>query len=135
MPRRIDIELTSALSDGSWTWRAAGAREPKGTVESSLLPDGANVGDELKVEVEQGLDGIEILSIVKGREKSGRELLELLHVEEDFKSVIEKRAQRPNGDRRALDGNSVGRRYGKRSDGERSGCDRGGERGPRKPRF
>ena len=34
MPRRIDIELTSALADGSWTWRAAGAKVPKGTLDA-----------------------------------------------------------------------------------------------------
>ena len=52
MPRRIDIELTSSRPDGSWTWRAAGAREPKGVLDGSILPGGANVGDELKVEVD-----------------------------------------------------------------------------------
>ena len=57
MPRRIDIELTSALADSSWTWRAAGARVPKGVLDGGLLPDGAKVGDVLKVEVEQELDG------------------------------------------------------------------------------
>ncbi len=38
MPRRIDIELTSSRPDGSWTWRAAGAREPRGVVDASVLP-------------------------------------------------------------------------------------------------
>ena len=45
MPSRIDVELTSARPDGTWTWRAAGAREPKGVVEASVLPEGAKVGD------------------------------------------------------------------------------------------
>ena len=35
---RIDIELTSSRRDGSWTWRAAGAREPQGVVDASVLP-------------------------------------------------------------------------------------------------
>ena len=52
MPRRIDIELTSALGDGTWTWRAAGARQPRGTLDGAILPSGAKVGDELKVEIE-----------------------------------------------------------------------------------
>ena len=56
MSRRIDIELTSALADGSWTWRAAGARKPNGQMDGSLLPPGSAVGDILKVEVEQMLD-------------------------------------------------------------------------------
>jgi hypothetical protein len=53
MSRRIDIELTSALDDGSWTWRAAGAKQPKGVLDGTILPGGAKVGDEIKVEVEQ----------------------------------------------------------------------------------
>ena len=36
MPR-IDIELTSSRPDGTWTWRAAGARQPKGVVSASVL--------------------------------------------------------------------------------------------------
>jgi hypothetical protein len=50
MSRRIDIELTSALADGSWTWRAAGARKPNGVVDGTILPAGSTVGDVLKVE-------------------------------------------------------------------------------------
>ncbi len=70
MSRRIDIELTSSQSDGSWTWRAAGAREPKGTVpDPSSRPEPA-VGATLRVEVEQGLDGIEVLGVVGGRQRS-----------------------------------------------------------------
>src|SRR6478735_6656252 len=61
MPSRIDVELTSARADGTWTWRAAGAREPRGVVESSVLPDGAKVGDIFKVEATIALEGIEIL--------------------------------------------------------------------------
>ena len=35
-------------------------------------PTGSKVGDVLKVEMEQMLDGVEILSVVKGREKNER---------------------------------------------------------------
>jgi hypothetical protein len=102
MSRRIDIELTSALADGSWTWRAAGARNPRGTLDGSILPDGAGVGDELKVEIDQMLDGIEVLSVVKGREKAEPDLLELLPSEQPFEAVIETRAKRPRrGDKRS----------------------------------
>ena len=51
MSRRIEIELTSSREDGSWTWRAAGAREPRGTLESGILPASAKVGDVLRVEI------------------------------------------------------------------------------------
>jgi hypothetical protein len=63
MSRRIDIELTSKTGDGSWTWRAAGARQPKGVVEGSLVPESQEVGTVLRAEVENGLEGIEVLSL------------------------------------------------------------------------
>ena len=67
MSRRIDIELTSNRDDGSWTWRAAGAREPRGTLESEILPEGAAVGQVLHAEVEGHLDGISIVSVLPPR--------------------------------------------------------------------
>jgi hypothetical protein len=63
MSRRIDIELTSQTGDGSWTWRAAGARQPKGTVDGTLVPPGETVGAVLRADVDVGLEGIEILSL------------------------------------------------------------------------
>jgi hypothetical protein len=63
MSRGIDIELTSQSGDGSWTWRAAGARQPKGTVDAALVPPGEKVGSVLRAEVEIGLEGMEILSL------------------------------------------------------------------------
>jgi len=63
MSRGIDIELTSQTPEGSWTWRAAGARQPKGVVEGSLVPAGERVGSVLRADVEVGLDGIEILTL------------------------------------------------------------------------
>jgi hypothetical protein len=65
MSRRIDIELTSQTGDGSWTWRAAGARQPKGTVDASLVPPGEKVGTVLQATVDTGLEGIEILSLTQ----------------------------------------------------------------------
>jgi hypothetical protein len=63
MSRRIDIELTSQTGDGSWTWRAAGARQPKGIVDGALVPAGEKVGAVLRADVDVGLEGIEILSL------------------------------------------------------------------------
>ncbi len=63
MSRRIDIELTSQTGDGSWTWRAAGARQPKGTVEAALVPPGQSVGAVLQADVEVSLDGIEVIAL------------------------------------------------------------------------
>ena len=67
MSRRIDIELTSQMGDGSWTWRAAGARQPKGTVEAALVPPGEAVGAVLRADVEIGLEGIEILALTSAK--------------------------------------------------------------------
>ncbi|MEY2471747.1 MAG: hypothetical protein QOK28_1076 [Actinomycetota bacterium] len=70
MSRRIDIELTSARPDGSWTWRAAGAREPKGVLTDSLLPSGSKPGDVLRAEVEQEIDGIQVIAVLPPKSSS-----------------------------------------------------------------
>ena len=67
MSRRIDIELTSQMGDGSWTWRAAGARQPKGTVDASLVPPGEALGAVLRADIEVGLEGIEVLSLTSAK--------------------------------------------------------------------
>jgi hypothetical protein len=67
MSRRIDIELTSAREDGSWTWRAAGAREPRGTVDGTILPSGTEVGAVLRVEIEGHLDGLNVVAVVPAK--------------------------------------------------------------------
>jgi hypothetical protein len=64
MSRRIEIELTSSRDDGSWTWRAAGAREPRGALPGDLLPSGAKVGDVLRVDADFFVDGIEITAVL-----------------------------------------------------------------------
>jgi len=133
MSRRIDIELTSSRSDGTWTWRAAGAREPKGVVPTSLLPAGSKVGDVLKVEAESDLDGFTILAIVQGRTKTSK--FETIRIEVDhsnFKPVTETRA--PRDERRGRAGERSGDRRGDRPGprgGERRG--RAGERAGEKP--
>ncbi len=132
MSRRIDIELTSARGDGSWTWRAAGARKPNGVVDGGLLPSGAAVGDVLKVEVEQMLDGIEVQSVVKGREKAeDANVLELLPSDKPFEAVIETRARRDRGPRRdgrGRDGRDDRGRRGERRDRDGAADGRGDRR-------
>ena len=79
MSNRLDIELTSVRGDGSYTWRAAGARQPKGVIDAKVLADDAKVGDVLRVEAEVEIDGITILCVLPPKEKaapSGR--IELL---------------------------------------------------------
>ncbi|WP_419919402.1 hypothetical protein [Candidatus Poriferisocius sp.] len=69
MSRRIEIELTSRRSDGSWTWRAAGAREPKGDLPGDLLTFSVEVGDEVTAEAEFHMDGIEIIEVFASKQK------------------------------------------------------------------
>ena len=63
MSRRIEIELTSARPDGTWTWRAAGAREPKGVLDGGLLFEGAKAGHVVRAEADFEIDGITIISV------------------------------------------------------------------------
>src|SRR5438270_11056871 len=78
MSRRIEIELTSARPDGTWTWRAAGARQPKGVLDGGLLYEGAKAGDVLKAEAEFELEGIGITSVAapKGDARAAPETIE-----------------------------------------------------------
>jgi hypothetical protein len=88
MPRRIELELTSERPDGTWTWRAAGAREPRGEVEGSLLPGGVKVGDVLRVEADFTLDGITILSVLPPKgERAEPERIEILGPPREFTPV------------------------------------------------
>ena len=146
MPRRIDIELTSSRPDGSWTWRASGAREPRGVVDAAILPDAPKVGDEFKVEVEQEIDGITVLSIVSSRQKVDRDaVLELLPSEQPFEPVIQQRVDRDRTDRgdrpgdkrpaRRRDGDERGKGPGRGKGADRGkGPDRGDRRPERAPR-
>jgi hypothetical protein len=157
MPSRIDVELTSARPDGTWTWRAAGAREPKGIVESAVLPEGAKVGDVFRVEATIALDGIEIHSVVPTRaHRKEPDRLELLGAGGgDFQAVTtslvgrrdrgsrgpgDRRERRDRRDRKDGDPRSGGdgrpRREGAGTDGGRPRRDRpeGGERTERERR-
>lgn len=128
MSRRIEIELTSRREDGTWTWRAAGAREPKGVVASSMIPDGAKVADVLRAEVENDLDGTRVLSVATPKAKNERTgLLQILPSDKPFEPVTQQaaRRERRDGDRRPRRGPK----------GERQGDRRGGEDArERKPR-
>ena len=141
MSRRIDIELTSQTGDGSWTWRAAGARQPKGTVEATLVPAGEAVGAVLRADVEIGLEGIEILSLtaakparspektegrieVKGTPKRAPDVSVILAPGSDKR----RRDRDDDGERRDRRG---GNRRGPGPGGEGRSDERGGDRPPR----
>lgn len=132
MPRRIEIELTSRRDDGTWTWRAAGAREPKGVVDSALVPSDTKVNDVVRADVESDLDGTRVLSIVPPKTKTARTgLIELLPSNEKFEPVTQKLAKRsPSGGKNRRDSRGPGKRTG-------DGPDKSGPRKdrPRRPSF
>jgi len=132
----MEIELTSTRDDGQWTWRAAGARQPRGTVADVLVPAGTSVGDVLRVEVEQFMDGIEVTSVLVDRaERSEPETLEMLGSGHNEPLVTTKLAGR-RGRRRDEDGprGRGGRdRRPRRDDGEKRDTDKGSGRKDRQP--
>lgn len=126
MSRRIDIELTSA-SDDSWTWRAIGAREPKGLIAANLLPKGVKIGDEFRVEADFFVDGIEITLVlpVKGARKEP-DFLEVLGSGRDQGGVTTSLAPKGSGGRGGRDGERCGGRG--RGGRDNAGGGRGGRR-------
>ena len=111
MSRRLDIELTSTREDGTWTWRAAGAKVPKGVLESTLLPTSSKIGDVLKIEADFDIDGITVLSVVQQREKSQKGTLLQLISDKPFVGVTEKLTKKSRDDkpRRGKQGPSTDR--------------------------
>ena len=69
MSRRIEVELTSQRDDGTWTWRAAGAKQPKGSLDGTLLYDGASVGDVCRADADFEIDGIFVTSVLPPRDE------------------------------------------------------------------
>ena len=131
MARRLDIELTSDRGDGQWTWRAAGAKQPKGTLDGTLLPAGTSVGDVMKVEADADLDGLTVTTVFapKGARKEA-ETLEVLGSGRNEPLVTQVLA--PKGRGRGRDGDDRGRGRGRGRDGENRGRDRRGRDGERR---
>src|SRR3954468_10808373 len=114
MPR-IDIELTSSRPDGTWTWRAAGARQPKGVVAASILHEGAKVGDVVKAEADFDLDGINVTSVMAPKaKKGGPELLPIIGSgrEEELVTHSPLAPEREGGDRGRRGDRDRGDRFG-----------------------
>ena len=130
MSRRIEIELTSKREDGTWTWRAAGAQQPKGVVADAVVPAGATVKDVLRAEVETDLDGTRVLSITPPKQKAERTgLLQLLPSEKPFQPVTQQLKKKG--------GRDGDKRRGPRRDGDKPRGERreGGSDRPRRPFF
>ena len=138
MSRRLEVELTSKREDGSYTWRAAGARQPKGELDGALLYEGAAVGDVVRADAEFAVDGVLIVGVLppkQKKEQSGR--LEILGSGKNEGAVttqlVEKRGRRDGG--RGEGGRGRGRNEGRRGRGDnRNQGGRGGKDRPRKDR-
>ena len=139
MGRRIEVELTSARTDGTWTWRAAGAKQPKGVVDAALLYEGAQVGDVVRAEADFEIEGITITAVLppKDKKRSEPERLEIIGPPREHQGVTSSlvaksdrpRPERgPGRDRDGRDGRP--RRDGMTGDARRSGPPRPREGAP-----
>ena len=134
MPNRLDIEITSQSTESSYTWRSAGAKEPKGTIKASLLPSGVAIGDVLKVEADFMIDGIEITAVLPQKtKKDGPELLELLGTGKETAGVTTSLVKKSNNRKRRKD-TRFGPKNNKAKDRKRSRSSKAKtERKDRKP--
>jgi len=135
MAHRIEIELTSRTDETTWTWRAVGAKQPRGTVDASLVPDGTGAGAVLRAEVESTLDGTTVVALLPPKGKAAPRKIETIEVVGTPTSGPDVNV--------VLTSKSKGRRRDERTGGgrdERTGGGRdertGGGRGPsdRRPR-
>lgn len=135
MSRRIEIELTSKKSDSEWTWRAAGAKQPKGVVATSALYEGARVGDVCKADADFEIDGITITATsapaARRSEAKSSNRIEVKGTDKKFEPVTSQLAPKRKGrdgdrrPRRDKDGDKRGPRQHR--DGERRDRREGGE--------
>ncbi len=103
MSRRIEVELTSTREDGSWTWRAAGAKLPKGELNGSLLFAGAKVGDVVRADADFMMDGIDIIAVLppKGARKEPERIVIVGTPRRDDQPLVTtKLAPKGRGDRK-----------------------------------
>ncbi len=110
----MDVELTSIRDDGTWGWRAVGARQPKGVVDASLLYEGAKVGDVVRAEAEFELDGISVSAVYPPKHKRAEpDRLEVVGPRRDPTGVTTTpagRRERPRPPGRSGNGSSERRR-------------------------
>jgi hypothetical protein len=137
MSRRIEIEITSLNGDVA-TWRAAGAKLPKGMLQASLVPGGPVIGSVYRADVEQYMEGIEVLSVLPPKTASPldprKERIELIASEKAGPDVTVTYASKGRGPRRDGDERSEGRRDGAKRGARPGTKERSSERGPRPDR-
>ncbi len=137
MSRRIEIEITSLNGDVA-TWRAAGAKLPKGVLQASLVPGGPVVGSVYRADIEQFMEGIEVLSVMPPKTASPldprKERIELIASEKSIPDVTVTYASKGRGARRDGDERGEGRRDGAKRGARPGTRERSSERGPRPDR-
>ncbi|MDE3092185.1 MAG: hypothetical protein KGL23_08770 [Acidobacteriota bacterium] len=137
MSRRIEIEITSLNGDVA-TWRAAGAKLPKGVLQVSLVPGGPVVGSVYRADIEQFMEGIEVLSVMPPKTASPldprKERIELIASEKSIPDVTVTYASKGRGARRDGDERGEGRRDGAKRGARPGTRERSSERGPRPER-
>ena len=132
MSRRIEVELTSTREDGTWTWRAAGAKQPKGELDGGLLYSDAKVGDVVRADADFLIDGIVVTAVLppRGARKEPERIEVLGSPRKDDQLVTTTLAPKGRGDR--------GDRRDRGDRGDRPPRDRGDRRprgdGDRAPR-
>ena len=133
MSRRIEVELTSQRDDGTWTWRAAGAKQPKGTLEGDVLYPGAGVGDVCRADADFEIDGIFITAVLPPKGRSGRpddERIELMGTGKEVDGVTTQLARKGRSDRRKGGGQRDKSDRAKKPNNRKKND---GDRKPRKP--
>ncbi|MXX43971.1 MAG: hypothetical protein F4Z53_13075 [Acidimicrobiales bacterium] len=131
MSRRLEVELTSRRDDGSWTWRAAGAKQPKGVLDGDLLPAGAGEGDVLRVDAEFEVDGIFVTEVLPPKARSGKppaERIELIGPPDRGAGTTTTRVSRGRDGRKSSGGGERGRGRSGERDSRGSRRKRQGER-------
>jgi len=127
MSRRIEIEITSLNGDVA-TWRAAGAKLPKGTLDASLVPGGPVIGTVYRADVEQFMERIDVVAVLPAKTASPldprNERLTIIVPEAKGPDVTVTYAPKGRGPRR--EGDREGGRDGAR------GNSRPGGRGPKR---
>lgn len=140
MSRRIEIEITS-LNGEVATWRAAGAKLPKGSLKASLVPGGPVVGNVYRADIEQMMEGMEVLAVMAPKTASPldprNERLTIIAPEKSGPDVVVTYAPKgKGGPRRDGDRERGPRRDGDKRPGARPGAKpaASGERPARGPR-
>ena len=145
MSRRIEIEITSLNGDLA-TWRAAGAKLPKGVLQASLVPGGPVIGNVYRADIEQYMEGIEVLSVMAPKSASPldprNERLELIPEVSKGPDVVVTYAPKGRGAHRGGERREGGRSGDRRESTKRPTARRepkegettAGDRSARKPR-